>query len=1276
MSFVRAQLCGCGMLLCGQLLAATPSQVPLSVRASVSPNLIVTLDDNLNMGYSHSPEGQYSHNPDYNLMSPDSNRLFYDPKVNYVPPPYFAMENGKLVKHYYPNMDFTKAYSDGYAYKERKSYTSVGPYDFSKTVPRGWDESSFQTWDSSETIISTTPNGDIIPGRYHYYRWHPERDARCGPPGGPAAYAAPITDQLNINGGTGGLAGALCYQGYYIPGAFTAGEEPSDASLLDPDCDAGTSSQENQCANNTRQNYANWFGYYSTRISRAKTILSFLMADLPEDVRVTWQSTVGCFSPQFNSASNAAPFYSRRGGDNCQGVSQRLAPMTGQHKADFYTFLKGTMKTDLDNPTRPAVHRVNEYLKVKGANSPYREVVGDASSPEYSCRPTVHLIVTHGRYGERESDGLYQSFWDHVKNNTTNQDSQARTLPDGTQYTPRAPYRDTLPNRLSDLVFEGWANDARPDLENLVPPSYREGTDYWSPRNDPSTWQNVSTYIVSMGTKRKSYAYGLNWAGDTYGGSYAQLASGTLGWPDNGNRCASWNGPAGAGENACGLGSYAQSNLRTDQLSPTPPDKLKGSDFDDWGTASTITDMWHSALNGRGRLYDMESSRVWEVVKRDILPGDAVLVSSGTLPLVAEKRVADGSGLYYQAGYIAGKWQGTLKQFRMDAQGNKSEVVDFAGKLTSALTDGGAKRSLYVNRGTDSGGGPSLRGKLVSLDWSQLSAEQRSDLAAPIAGHDELTEQQVAGKRIAWVKGDTADEGTLFRQRPEGRLLGDIVNSLPVVVPGKPDGNPYYMNKRGVEYADFVTRNASREARVYAASNDGMVHAFDQSGEEKWAFIPASSIKDLHLLSAPEYTSSSAETRTSSRHRYFVDGPLVTEDVYFDGAWHSILVGSPGRGGKGIFALDVTDPDKPALLWEYGDFNASLQTEGARPGYILSRPVVVQLRSGSADISPYVVFGNGYGGQGQGSIMAVDLATGALSASISTDEVADGSSQDLGAGGIVGLLAETQDLVRVQQNRFYAGTLAGEVLVGNPVEYDDDEAGRTVFTALPSQRRFSGQAAPQAITAAPELARITTVNGALDVLMLGTGKFFEDTDSTRVLLPSNLNTIYGLSTDSDSPALDRLNALTLKEQSLNGGNVLNIEGAATDWASQDGFYLDLPEKNLVLDQPILAGQVVLTTVTSLVSDDPCNPKTVYWVLAIDPRTGKKPPFRVFDTNGDGVIDGADADVAGIQFPEKPLITPNRLTTSGGQVLIQTLAPERTRFNQRVLTEDSFYKGDK
>ena len=119
--------------------------------------------------------------------------------------------------------------------------------------------------------------------------------------------------------------------------------------------------------------------------------------------------------------------------------------------------------------------------------------------------------------------------------------------------------------------------------------------------------------------------------------------------------------------------------------------------------------------------------------------------------------------------------------------------------------------------------------------------------------------------------------GGTFRVRP---ALGDIVHSAPV------------------HYGDYI----------YVGANDGMLHVFSAAtGEEKFAYIPGIVFENLHYLAAPAY-----------EHKYYVDNTLYIETV----GSTTYLVGALGKGGRGIYCIDITDPDAisetniPAI-WEY-----------------------------------------------------------------------------------------------------------------------------------------------------------------------------------------------------------------------------------------------------------------------------------------------------------------------------------------------------------------------
>lgn len=140
---------------------------------------------------------------------------------------------------------------------------------------------------------------------------------------------------------------------------------------------------------------------------------------------------------------------------------------------------------------------------------------------------------------------------------------------------------------------------------------------------------------------------------------------------------------------------------------------------------------------------------------------------------------------------------------------------------------------------------------------------------------------------------------------------------------------------------------------VFLSTNDGFLHAFDsQTGEELWAFLPARLLTGLYPLYLNE--------ESATKH-YGLDGEISLVILNDDGRpglsgeERAILLFGMGRGGDGVFAVDVTARDAPRLLWEI-----SSGTPGfADLGQTWSTPGTGKVRIGNA-ITDVVVFGGGY----------------------------------------------------------------------------------------------------------------------------------------------------------------------------------------------------------------------------------------------------------------------------------------------------------------------------
>jgi type IV pilus assembly protein PilY1 len=176
----------------------------------------------------------------------------------------------------------------------------------------------------------------------------------------------------------------------------------------------------------------------------------------------------------------------------------------------------------------------------------------------------------------------------------------------------------------------------------------------------------------------------------------------------------------------------------------------------------------------------------------------------------------------------------------------------------------------------------------------------------------------VRGRDVFW-------EGTKTKSDPRPSILGDTFHSEMVLV-GPPNDNvsasagktteAYYRYDK--KYATFVSSNKDRRKQFYVGANDGMLHAFDEDLNERWAFIPPSVLNKLRdMMGTVGYSPGTGQTNSV----FNVDGPITVKDVYIEKekAWKTILMGGLGYGGKSYYVLDITNPDKPIHLFTFNN---------------------------------------------------------------------------------------------------------------------------------------------------------------------------------------------------------------------------------------------------------------------------------------------------------------------------------------------------------------------
>lgn len=641
----------------------------------------------------------------------------------------------------------------------------------------------------------------------------------------------------------------------------------------------------------------------------------------------------------------------------------------------------------------------------------------------------------------------------------------------------------------------------------------------------------------------------------------------------------------------------------------------------------------------------------------DILQNiSSVTAVSVDMPTASMSEGAD----VYRTSFEAESWSGDVIREKLTT-GSRTLAWSAAERLSERSAD---DRRIYY---------PSRTGGAVTLSpftFSSLSGQPLDASWLEVLNTDPVTNTTdgQARKRIEFLRGQARDELRVRKLLANGKpnVLGDIVNSSLVrVKAGLYRASAADKLEGSSGYAAFAAGQASREM-LYVGANDGMLHAFDAAtGREEFAFIP-SGVKDaLHVLTSPKYGVDGAS------HRYFVDGTPVLSDVYFGNAWHRVLIGSLGAGGRQIFALDVTDPTAPRLLWEFG------LEQDERMGYSLPTPVVARLNDSGQTKGRWVVFlSNGYQGlnsaSGESSLFVLDISSGAV---IRRFDLASGmTTAELNA-----LPAPKNGLSRAavvdnngdgKVDMAYAGDLAGNMWRVDLASGASGSWDAQLFFVARDAGRGNGAGNRLPITAAPYVVRHPSGKG--DVVAFGTGRFMTDDDKQD----ARRQTVFGVWDRYSTPAIDAPRSLPTAGKGrgdLQAQQFTQVSGFPGKFALSAnpvtwyrdgsstadsnvrtwGWYVDLPRdgERLVYDMSLYGRGLVFTSIRPMA--DPCSAGLASTIYAIDPNTGGKTDYVAFDVNKDGIFNASD-NLAGQQVngyevgPGKPAISGAKIFDSSGK----------------------------
>jgi type IV pilus assembly protein PilY1 len=739
---------------------------------------------------------------------------------------------------------------------------------------------------------------------------------------------------------------------------------------------------------------------------------------------------------------------------------------------------------------------------------------------------------------------------------------------------------------LPGLAYFAHTNDIRNDVSTATA-GKQTVTTYAVDVLEPGSFDGSASYPIYKPTSLSNSGPSIYWLAAKYGG---------------------FNDTAGTGKPASFLSWHTNSTtaaantLRPDNyFFANQPDLLQSGLAQIFNKVSST-----SAQNGAGPT--VTATRVLNPVTANSAPYNSPVAG---FPI-------------YNPQYTPVSWDGDLSSFVATAS------VGSAVTAVSGTNTGDAQSQLETLTQTASGTsyGWDLGRRVIT--WNNVSASGVPFRLASLSTA-EKTALNNDTTLLNFLRGDKTYEQTKFRGR--NHILGDIVNSQAALVQGASSSS--YTEKANPGYTNFTASVLNRQPVVYIGSNDGMLHAFagdfslptsvnpvTGGGSELFAYVPSllyngpNGTPQVDGLSALANLSGSSSSTYNSTfvHHFYVDRTPQVADIDFNltgldptastastANWHTILVGGLGKGGKGIYALDVTTvptaidtsssnsttTGEPALaskvLWEFTD---------ADMGYSYGRPLIVKTRKYGWIVAITTGYdNNGSGQDGHGALYLLNAKTGALIQKIDT-----GAGSSTSPAGLAQATGYTQDISDGTIDQIYAGDLLGNVWRFDVSETAANSSGvatppypaPTLFATLTDP---SGNAQP--ITTAPRIELTTDSSGlgTLRYVFVGTGQFLDTSD----LSTTQQQTMYALRDGTGpTPATSGLPRSRTAVSPYNlVKNTLTTPLGLTD--SSAGWYYDLTgsagtsggTERIVIDPDAEAGLNIVTWGTTTPSTNPC-----------------------------------------------------------------------------------------
>ncbi|KRG69251.1 pilus assembly protein [Pseudoxanthomonas dokdonensis] len=578
---------------------------------------------------------------------------------------------------------------------------------------------------------------------------------------------------------------------------------------------------------------------------------------------------------------------------------------------------------------------------------------------------------------------------------------------------------------------------------------------------------------------------------------------------------------------------------------------------------TTIDDLLHASVNGHGTFVAASDPMAFTNGLKAALA--AITERTGSFSNVAANSASlDTGAKLFQANYISGVWSGDVLAYNKQNNSNNFETT--AAWRASAGIPATNRKVLTSNSGTGA----------VFPTSAQVTALDRNGT------NDQF--KVTGANNAAYIAGDGSLEvrnGGVLRNRSS--VLGDIVTSSP-----------------------FYVRDTNT---LYVGANDGMLHAINaDNGAELFAYVPRGiDLGRLSTLSRPDYA-----------HQFFVDGPIVVS-TRNQTAGINILVGALGKGGKGLFALNVTTPGSVSasnvLRWE------ALETPNNNMGLVQGRPLIAKLNGGTTAL----IVPNGINSTtGHAVLLVYNLLTGALIREIDTG-VGSSVTDDPNSNGLTGAVGWDRD------GNGTIDSIYGGDMLGNMWKFD-------ISSATSANWGVANSGAPLFVAVGPDGTTRQPITGGPTVslhpstyktwVFFGTGRFMTTGDVSN----RSVQSLYGFIDSGATVAKTDLTARSVVIAGTQDGKLVrSFEQNAPLPTNAKGWYINLldpptppgtAQGERIVTPPQIDGSVL--EVSSIIpTATACESDGRGYINAVDAFTGTSTAKPYFDVDGDGKFDQND-----------------------------------------------------